>query len=138
MNGQRAGRLAFLLLGMAAALAIALLTRPPVLRTDSPEHIGAVHLPGHGLAGMGQRSSCWSSMRATARFVVFQGAEPGRRHLLWFRERGGRGVNPRISELYECGEGIYGNNLINRYGELSGVAVWSENAGQPLSGSALP
>ena len=39
MNGQRVGRLAFLLLGMAAALAIGLLTRPPVLRTDSPEHI---------------------------------------------------------------------------------------------------
>ena len=127
MNGQRVGRLAFLLLGMAAALAIGLLTRPPVLRTDSPEHIEQYICKIMDWQD-GTAELLLEQHEGAARFVVFQGAEPGRRYLLWFQEHGDRGVNPRISELYECGEGIYGNNLINRYGELSGVAVWSENA----------
>ncbi len=127
MSGQRAGRLAFLLLGMAAALAIGLLTRPPVLRTDSPEHIEQYICKIMDWQD-GTAELLLEQHEGAARFVVFQGAEPGRRYLLWFQEHGDRGVNPSISELYECGEGIYGNNLINRYGELSGVAVWSENA----------
>ena len=127
MNGQRAGRLAFLLLGIAAALAIALLTQPPVLRTDSPEHIGQYICQAMDWRD-GTAELLMEQHGETAQFVVFQSAESGRRHLLWFRERGGRGVNPRISELHECGEGIYGSYLFDQSGDISYAAVWSENA----------
>ena len=127
MNGQRVGILAFLLLGMAAALAIGLLTRPPVLRTDSPEHIEQYICKIMDWQD-GTAELLLEQHEGAARFVVFQGAEPGRRYLLWFQEHGDRGVNPRISELHECGEGIYGSYLFDQSGDISYAAVWSENA----------
>ena len=127
MNGPRAGRIAFLLFGIAAALAVALLTRRPVLRTDSPEHI-AQYICQIKDWQDGTVEILAEEHEGAAQFVVFQGAESGRRYLLWFQERGGCGVDPRISELHECGEGIYGNYLFDQYGDISYVAVWSENA----------
>ena len=127
MDGQRAGRIAFLLFGIVAALAVALLTRRPVLRTDSPEHI-AQYICQIKDWQDGTVEILAEEHEGAARFVVFRGAEPGRRDLLWFQEHEGRGVNPRISELHECGEGIYGNYLFDKYGDISYAAVWSENA----------
>ena len=127
MDGQRAGRIAFLMLGIAAAMAAALLTRHPILRTDSPEHIGQYICQVMDWKN-GTAELLMEQHEETAQFVVFQSAESGQRYLLWFQEHGDRGADPRISELHECGAGVYGNYRFDQYGEISYVAVWSENA----------
>ena len=127
MDGQRAGRIAFLMLGIAAAMAAALLTRHPILRTDSPEHIGQYICQVMDWKD-GTAELLMEQHEETAQFVVFRSAESGQRYLLWFQEHGDRGADPRISELHECGAGVYGNYLFDQYGEISYVAVWSENA----------